>query len=772
MRKASILLLLLLASAMSIQAQLPVGHWRDHLSFHSLKTVVQAGTRIYAASDNALFYYDTADWTINRLTKTVQLNDIGISTFAYDPQSKYLMVAYTNANIDLIKDDEVYNLSDIKRSNISGSKRINTIRFDNHYAYLACAFGVVVVDLNRKEIKETYLLGPDGTYANINDIAFVGDTIVAATDNGILSAPKTSQLLHIVTSWDRDETSLLAGQPIRRLAVTPSGCLLAMAYDATNGQSTIYRRSNHTFVPWITDTLRTMNVAQQQLLVIHDKAITIYDSNLNQLHDLHDIDWMEMDANDAVLDGKGTLWIAHQWASLAFCNPANPTQTLNVIEPFGTPSDNVFRLVSFNDELLVCPGGHSTTYSGIYLPASLYTFKENSWKQLEDPDHLLNGLYDLIGVAFNPRKPNIKTAATWGSGLIEISDNIVTSHYNQDNSDNCLIPYTAGSFVSLRTGGVAYDRKGNLWITNSKQPDGLVVHYADGSWGKFNTLNMVSGSEIDNILCDSIKNYKLFWGQANKIFVHDGESHMAYIDPNNGAKLETASVHCLAQDHNGSIWIGTNKGIKVIYDLSKAFQNGGNGEKSPVTCSNILYNENGINEYLLAYENITSIVVDGGNRKWVGTNNGGLYLLSANGQKQLEHFTMAETPLFSDKIVALSILPWTGELFIGTDKGLQSYRTTATFAFATPQDDIHAFPNPVRPDYDGPIAIKGFSRNALVHITDAAGHTLFSTIANGGQAIWNGCTNDGRKVASGVYYVFASSEDGDIRSVTKILIIR
>ena len=191
-----------------------------------------------------------------------------------------------------------------------------------------------------------------------------------------------------------------------------------------------------------------------------------------------------------------------------------------------------------------------------------------------------------------------------------------------------------------------------------------------------------------------------------------------------------------------------------------------------MTCNNILYNENGISEYLMAYESVTTIVVDGANRKWVGTSTGGLYLLSANGLEQIEHFTAANSPLFSDKIVSLAIMPWSGQLFITTDKGLETYRSTATYAFSEPMDDIHAFPNPVRPDYDGPIAIKGFTRNGIVHITDAAGNTVFSTRANGGQAIWNGCTNSGERVASGIYYVFASAEDGSMRSATKIMVIR
>ena len=174
----------------------------------------------------------------------------------------------------------------------------------------------------------------------------------------------------------------------------------------------------------------------------------------------------------------------------------------------------------------------------------------------------------------------------------------------------------------------------------------------------------------------------------------------------------------------------------------------------------------------MAYESITCIAVDGANRKWVGTSTGGLYLLSANGQQQLEHFTTANSPLFNDKILSIGIMPWSGEVLVATADGLQGYRSTATYADDEPQETLYVFPNPVRPDYDGLIAIKGFTRNALVHITDAAGHTVYSTRANGGEAIWDGRTLSGEPVASGVYYVFGSAADGNHRSATKILIIR
>ena len=361
-----------------------------------------------------------------------------------------------------------------------------------------------------------------------------------------------------------------------------------------------------------------------------------------------------------------------------------------------------------------------------------------------------------------------------------VGDDIIPVEYAKDTDFavgdfNILEPQNEpyqGGFDLIVVPGVAFDRKGDLWVLNSHSTHALAVRRANGTWENFSTMSMVSTPEVDKLVCDSLTGFKWFCGRSNVIYVHDGDSRMAKVNPNNGSKLSTDAVTALVQDQNGNLWMGTNKGIKVIYDGYKAFQNGGNGETSPVTCSNITISNGEFAEYLMAYESITAIAVDGANRKWVGTANGGLYLISANGLEQLEHFTAANSPLFSDKIIALGINERTGEVYVGTDLGLQVYRGTATYAESIPLDQVYAFPNPVRPDYDGPIAIKGFTRNGIVHITDAAGHTVYSTTANGGQAIWNGRNLSGERVASGVYYVFASDAQGSNRSVAKILIIR
>ena len=748
-------------------SQLAVGKWRDHFSYNRLKQVCVTKDRVYAAAEEGLFYYDLDDYTTNRLNKTTGLNDAGIAAFNYDAETGWMVIAYNNANIDLLKDDQVYNISDIKRSNLWGAKNINSIAFHNRHAYLACSFGIAVIDLSRQEIKETYYLGIDGTYSNINDITFTDSLIVAATDNGIMTADINCPFLNIVSNWHTDVSTLIAGMPVKKLATAPNGQIMALTDDST----VYYEASKFFIVPWLFGDIRSMHVTHNKIIICYNDHIEVYNDHRQPLMTIGDIDWISMNPNDADFDDQERLWIAHDWASLVLFNPATPT-TIATYGPSGPLNDHCYNLVSWDNDMMVCPGGHTTTYANSYISPNIFTYRNNDWRSLKNPDGVLANAYDIVNITVNPRNPKQRMAAAWGYGIVEINDNKVVTLYNETNTDGALSPYTVGNYSTLPIGGVAFDTKGNCWATCAWKPNALSVRYSNGSWKSFNTIEMTSGTAIDHIICDSINNYKLFWGVPNKLFVHSGDSLMAYIDPNNGAKLESSSLSCVVQDRNGNFWLGTNKGIKVIYDIQKIFNNGGHGEKSPVICSNILYNENGITEYLMAYESVTCIAVDGANRKWIGTSTGGLYLISANGLEQIEHFTTSNSPLLSDKILSLAIMPWSGELFIATTHGLQSFRATATYASAQPQDDIHAFPNPVRPDYEGVIAIKGFTRNAIVHITDAAGHTVFSTHANGGQAIWNGKTNSGKRVASGVYYVFASAEDGSSRSVAKILFLK
>lgn len=750
-----------------IQAQTAVGKWRSCLDYSRANHVVDAGDRIYAGTIGGVFCYDLDDYTLTPMSKGAGLNDVGVATLNYDALTQCLVVAYNNSNVDIIYDGHTYNLSDIKRSEIAGSKDINHVRFSQGNAYLCTGFGVVVVNLRRMEVKETWYLGTGGAYTPVYDLAFMSDSLYAATGEGLKRLSSAETHPSISDRWTPDPR--LSGITVYELAAVGRH-LLAAAYTGNPDSNVVYRKSGAGFSVMQVGDVRSLHVANGWLAMSINGTVRTYDTTLAYYGVRDSYQWGALDALDAVYGKDGTLWVAHPWEGIIGLHKDNTEEYHHPDGPFS--ADRTFRLVPFGRRMMLCPGGHTTTYSSAYINPDLLTAYGRQWSVLDKSSGLLDDKSDLVDAAVNPLDTTETVVALWGWGLASVRNNKVVTVYDATNTDGALVPYTAGSYSRLNTGAVAFDHQGNLWVLNSHSTHALAVRHRNGAWESFSTMDMLTNPALDKLVWDSINGYLWFMGRENEIYVHNGKNKMARVNPNRGSKLETQGVTALVQDHGGALWLGTNKGIKVIYDGYRAFQNGGNGEVAPVNCSNITITNGEFAEYLMAYESITAIAVDGANRKWVGTANGGLYLISANGLEQLEHFTFANSPLFSDKIITLGINEYTGEVYIGTDRGLQVYRGTATYAGSTPQEEVYAFPNPVKPGYDGPIAIKGFTRNGRVHITDAAGHTVFSTTANGGQAIWYGRNLNGEKVASGVYYVFASDYLGDNRSVAKILIIR
>ena len=763
MKRIIAIALLLLSFVASSQEA--IGHWRDCLDYSAIYHIAPAGDRIYGSSLGGLYYYNLADGTAVPMGKASGLSDVGVATIAYDNTTENLVVAYSNANIDIIRNGNIYNISDIKRSDVAGNKNIYHIRFHDGKAWLATGLGIVVVDLVRHEISETYYIGAGGAHIAVHDIAFTADSIYAATTEGLKALATSERNPGISDRWHTDNR--LGGRTITSLD-TLGGSLLLGTYSADPALLTYYRSAPSGYTPWVSGEIRSLHIGDQMATLTFSDRVVRYNSNLQAVDTIREFAWAPVRAYDAVTH-NGTIWIGHEWGGIIGLNGDN----IYGSTPQGPFSaDNAYRLVPTKKGMLLCPGGHTPTFSNAWLQPNLLTATDNKWQSLDLSNGILDGRHDLLSATVNPKDTNEIIALLWGYGVASIRDNEVKEFYNGDNT-SALHPYAMSSgYSTLLTGDAVFDRYGDLWVLNALSSYALAVRRSDGEWESFSTEALASTLPVDKLIYDSINNWLWFCGRENVIYVHDRESRMARIDPNYGSKLQTENVNTIVQDRIGNIWIGTNKGIKVIYNTYDAFRNGGHGEKAPVSCSNITITNGSFAEYLMAYENITSIAVDGANRKWVGTATGGLYLISANGLEQLEHFTSNDSPLYSDKIVCLGIQPSSGEVYIGTVLGLQIYRGTATYAETMPDMHIYAFPNPVRPDYDGPVAIKGFTRDALVHITDAAGHVVYSTQAHGGQAVWNTRTSNGTPVASGVYYVFASDAEGGNRSVAKILIVR
>ena len=761
-----VLVIALLLVTQTTMAQTAIGQWRDHFSYNKALCLAPANGRIYCGYEQCVGYYDSRDDIVGRLTKVDQLSDAGIATIAYDNATATLVVAYTNSNIDIVRNDITYNISDLKRSANGGDKTIYSIAFCRGKAYIACGIGILIVDPIRAEIETTCIVGINGTQQPVLDLTTDDSRIYAATATGIVSISQSDRFPNIATHWQHDTTSALAGRHIARIA-SNNGRLMALVEGIDPMMRYLYSLDNGVWQAVDSGDMQTLRCANGYTTVAFRDSVRVYapDNTLSKTY--RTFRWGNIDAHDAIRDADGTLWIAHDWGGVVRIAPDGSSESLN---PRGNVTDHATYITAYNDITYICPGGKTNIFTNMWRLGNLYNYKNGEWNQLDR-----NGadtLLDFLCVAINPRNTSQMAAASWGFGIVEIIDNKIVNVFNESNSNGAITAYHSSGWRHVRTASVAYDRKGTLWATNSLAENGLVAHYSDGTWRSFETRTLTGNNEIDHLVCDSLTDYKWITGSANRIYVLDGEGHAAYVDPNNGSRLQTNRINCLVQDRSGDLWIGTDKGIKVIFDGRRAFENGGRNEKSPVNCSNIVISNGEFVEYLMAYEDVVCIAVDGANRKWVGTQNNGIYLLSSTGLDELQHFTATNSPLPSNHIIAIGIQPLSGDVFVSTDHGTVSYRSTATYGTATPRDEVHVFPNPVRPDYSGPIAISGLTNNALVHITDIAGHVVFSDRAIGGQAIWNGLTNSGESVASGVYYVFASDNEGGNRSVGKILIVR
>jgi ligand-binding sensor domain-containing protein len=382
------------------------------------------------------------------------------------------------------------------------------------------------------------------------------------------------------------------------------------------------------------------------------------------------------------------------------------------------------------------------------------------------------GTHDILSIAIDPKNSRHAFAATYGSGMLEILNDSAILRYDESNST--LGHHTASSVDDIRVGGVTFDNEGNLWAVTSHNNRCLSRKQGD-QWTGY-TIPIVNENDLGQVL---VNRHGHVWIQMrygtqnpNSILVFtdngtpgntaDDQSRLLNSSVGSG-NIPGNTVLSMAEDNKGEIWVGTEKGVAVFYSPENVFS-GYNFD-----AQQILVTQGNNTQYLLENEAVTAIAVDGANRKWIGTDRGGVFLFSEDGTSQIYHFTADNSPLLSDRIVCLAINQ-DGEVFFGTDKGVISFRSTATPGGET-NTNVYAFPNPVKSDYEGYIAVKGLVENAQVRITDVNGTLVYSTRAEGGQAIWDGKNFDGRKARTGVYLVYAANDTGSEKVVTKILII-
>jgi hypothetical protein len=758
--------ILFLSVNLLISGQGSVGSWQDHLSYSTSRSVTCSGQKIYSSSGSAILVYDIPSKSMSSLSRVTGLNETLISTLAWCEEEETLVIVYRNTGVDLVRKGIIYNLPDIKNKYIPGLKEIYSIAITGSRALLSGSFGIVVIDVKGRYVIDTWRPGPDGENNEVYETTLLGNRIYAATAAGVYSADTQSQGLSYFGNW-----VLLQDLPSPSSKYTiaeASGSVLFLNKPGSppfpDSLFRVIPGENATLIRTEPGgTIRSVDSDGTNVTVAAGSSIAILSSQGTLIREISGYGWASANPVKTVMNGN-TLWIADASSGLISTEDYNSYQSHTLPGPY---TNNVADISFAGSNFYVTGGTVDNAWGNVYRPLQVFTGSGNTWQS-----HILYGSSDrdAMRVIADPREKQHFFVSSWGNGLYEFMEGEVVNNYNQYNSP--LTSIVAGEDYT-RICGLAYDREGNLWMTQSGVPGNLKALTPDGNW--ITTSVSLSVPVAGDMIIDRQGYIWVILPRGYGLLVYDpaGTPEITSDDRYISLQVEDTEGHVMnnlfsiAEDNEGNIWVGTDAGPAVYYNPGKAFSDVMKASRIKIPRDD----GSGLADYLLGTETVTTICVDGADRKWLGTMSSGAYLMSDDGKDELLHFTSTNSPMLSDNIVAININSLTGEVWFGTSEGIVSYRGDATAG----NDDysaIYVFPNPVREDFEGVVTITGLVENSSVKITDVSGNLVYETTSAGGQATWDLRNFRSARVTTGVYLVFCRNDDGSLSGVTKMLVIR
>ncbi|MBN1159431.1 MAG: hypothetical protein JXA61_08620 [Bacteroidales bacterium] len=750
-------------TAIQVEAQIPIGTWRDHLPYNKAKRLAGIGTRIFCATeDGSLYSYNRKDNSIQKYSKVNGLSDADVSTIGSSESQQTLIIGYENGNMDLMKNDSIINIPDIKRKSLVGDKAIYNILFLDQYAYLACGFGITVYDISKREIKDTYLFGDGGSQIKVYDIACDGQYLFAATNQGIYKADLHGSNLVDYNSWDR-MLNVPAPDAEYRFLGFINNKLFSVYPNTVTGFDEIITIGPDTWEIWthnFADQFSYLGEQNGYLIICSLLSTKVYDQQERFVREA-----VTYYAKHALYDKEHTLWYADPESGLVRLDEAGNGI---VIVPDGPAYRDVGDIKVLYGNLWAAGGTESSKWAGY----GAYSFIGEQWTDYNEktiPE--LSGLLNISKIAIDPGDTEHVIGGSYGYGLAEFKNGMLVDII--DEEDGCLQPVPGFGHGYVLVKGLDFEPDGTLWVSLTFSDEPVYRRDPDETWSvtDLDYTGFGVDTRINGILAAS-GGQKWLLIERNGLLVFEEDMgnviRERFFSVQNQAGILLDRVYCITEDKEKNIWVGTNRGPVIYVNGTDVF----NGENISGYQPEIPRNDGTpFVDFLLATEKINCIEVDGANQKWLATEKSGVYLVSDDGKTEIHHFHEDNSPLFSDNVQTIAVNDLTGEVFFGTDKGIVSFRGRATEG-TEDFSDVYVFPNPVRENYTGDIIVTGLVRDVYVKITDISGNLVFETRALGGQAVWDGKNFRGQRVNTGVYLVFCTNEDGSMTHVTKILFIR
>jgi len=741
-----------------------VGQWRSFLPYSQVNGIATDGTTFFCATTSGFFTYNRTDGSLTGYSKETGMHDIGLNTIAYDPLTAMAVLGYSTSNIDLFKDGSFSNIPSIKLSQSTGDKTIHNIIAADGEAYLSTGVGLVVLNLTKEEIKETVVFYDSTLSAAVYAATLDDSFLYASTSVGLFRINKDNAFIENYLIWEK------LSDKVFQYLTTSNNKVYAAVADSLFELSTT---GNPDFKAKMADSITSINpenngtgvwvsaadqvnaqgfgVLKKEDGTTADTIATIFPSQIIQL-------------------ANGEVWFGDQ-SDYRFVNNHGLRKRTAVGQsvgyfPSGPITDGCFDVSAYNGDFWVAHGGKNDSWAPLRSRAMFSHFSNGNWENFPWISPNAN-FQDFVRILKDQNTGNLYAASYYG-GLYEQDPGAAPQTF----SGSSYFPPFANTTDVFLVSGLALDGQGNLWMSNYGGSNELVVKTYDGKWYKMLTVDGNAGHTAADVIVDD-------YGQKWFIAVENGgavvyndngtidnttdDQYRIYKTGATSGNLPDNNTLSIVKDKEGSIWIGTSNGIAIVTC----------GDQALTDCQAYLkpYQDDQFAGYLFQGQSIYAMAVDGANRKWIGTSNG-VWLLSSEGDTIITKFTEDNSPLLSNSIEHINIDPVTGDVYFSTNKGLISYRGTATEGNTTDDKSLYIYPDPVPSNYDGMIAIRGVAANSDVRITDITGQLVYRTIANGGQAVWNGMDYTGHKAQSGVYLVFAVSKDGTQKTTGKFILHR
>ena len=726
--------------------------WIDYYSYLNIKQIIATDNKIFGVSENAFFTDDLNNSEIEKTSSINGLSGTDIAKIVYHQGLKKTFVIHKDGLIEIIDEQKnIVKITDLKLNTFisEDKKTCQDILIKDNLLYLAMGYGISVFDLENDEFNDTYYIGNGSTQVRVYEIKILNNFIYATTQEGLKKADINSVLIDY-NNWTTLDANIKNHLAVfNNHLVASSGTKL---YEI-NGNNAVLKYTANGLIYHLFTYDNLLGSVQSDKIILFDSNFLTSNTITNSQINNDTFTTAEANSSNIFIGTRKNGIIQTDVNGTNFEQIVPNCPLLN--SPFGIDVRE--------GNIWVVYGGHSPSFNPSPLRKyGVSHYDGTSWNNI--PYQQIQAK-SISYVQINPSNIDEVYMSSGHNGLVKITNGSNITKYDDTNSP--LEAFVQGSYKSVRVFGLKFDDENNLWTTQTLAQNPVKVIKNDGNWqiypvqGVINPANATDG--IQAIDYDSDGN--IWFGTVNKGVLGINRKTGQYTTFEGGIG-NMLNIQALAIDKNNTMWIGNSEKLRILSNPKRIFDNPADLSFEPIKIE-----FEGSVQLLLEGQEISKIVVDGSNNKWIGTIGSGVYYVSDDGKQTIYHFTNSNSPLPSNDIYDIAIDGKSGMVYFATGKGLLGFKGNATDS-ADDLSDVYAFPNPVNMKKHSFVTIRGLIEGVDVKIVDVEGNLVYETVSKGGSINWD-LTAFGRyKVASGVYIALITDEDGEKTQTTKILVIK